>query len=458
MQRQQLRENGKNSRRYRHGSWRKSETKRDVIDGSLSSQEFGVGATVSETQRSSYTPRWHCERWFRIVCSIQWTRIINITNDCSKSNGCHSKTTGMRRTSSRRSVCLYPGQKGRCTLIVKNSEARMSRHLESSTTTQMAKVMVQYGRPSRSSWAKSVRSSFSRTIIMEKAIRESSVRTRLGKVPNWKCLLVHLEKSTALVCLCGRCKTGWKETKHRSNVENTHDISWFWRTDIIPRPCLFGLHSKVLNKQRCCRQLQDDVWIQNLCWSYKKATKYREIWRDRCFVVLWRGRSCKEMRWKMLRTGEQNNSTVLQSRNSMHGRPLIQGRRKLDLSENCEKYAHKLFWNSCICPELVDLIFHGPWTNLLVLSLNEPELVTNVLHIPEGMLVLRALTATWMRMWSMTSMWQIDTHKQPIWSRVYEPWWLTCIVIVNYRQHNERAIGSSPYLWCFGDLTYFATF
>ena len=32
-----------------------------------------------------------------------------------------------------------------------NSKIGMSRHMDSSTTTQMAKIMVQYGRPSRSS-------------------------------------------------------------------------------------------------------------------------------------------------------------------------------------------------------------------------------------------------------------------------------------------------------------------
>ena len=35
--------------------------------------------------------------------------------------------------------------------ISENSKFGMSRHLDSSTTTQMAKIMVQYGRPSRSS-------------------------------------------------------------------------------------------------------------------------------------------------------------------------------------------------------------------------------------------------------------------------------------------------------------------
>ena len=40
---------------------------------------------------------------------------------------------------------------GRRSQIIENSKIGVSRHLDSSTTTQMAKIMVQYGRPSRSS-------------------------------------------------------------------------------------------------------------------------------------------------------------------------------------------------------------------------------------------------------------------------------------------------------------------
>ena len=40
---------------------------------------------------------------------------------------------------------------GRWSNIIENSQIGMSRHLDSSTTTQMSKIMVQYGRPSRCS-------------------------------------------------------------------------------------------------------------------------------------------------------------------------------------------------------------------------------------------------------------------------------------------------------------------
>ena len=35
-----------------------------------------------------------------------------------------------------------------------------------------------------------------------------------GKVTKWECFFVNREKRTILVCVCGRYKTDWKETKH----------------------------------------------------------------------------------------------------------------------------------------------------------------------------------------------------------------------------------------------------
>ena len=56
-----------------------------------------------------------------------------------------SRLPGM--TSSRRSISFYPGQNGRCT----GNKVRMPRHVGTSTNAQMAKIVVQYGRPNRSS-------------------------------------------------------------------------------------------------------------------------------------------------------------------------------------------------------------------------------------------------------------------------------------------------------------------
>ena len=49
-------------------------------------------------------------------------------------------------------VSVYTQVKnGRCTEAIENSKVRMSRYLDTSTETQMAQIMVQYGRASPSS-------------------------------------------------------------------------------------------------------------------------------------------------------------------------------------------------------------------------------------------------------------------------------------------------------------------
>ena len=80
-------------------------------DGSLSSQGFGAGTSVSKIQRQSCTPRWHCKRCFRFVCSVHWARIISITDDSRISHGHNITASRMFRTSSRCSIRLYSGQK-----------------------------------------------------------------------------------------------------------------------------------------------------------------------------------------------------------------------------------------------------------------------------------------------------------------------------------------------------------
>ena len=94
----------------------------------------------------------------------------------------------------------------------------------------------------------------------------------------------------------------------------------------------------------------------------------RETWcRNDIFILLLHGRACEEMRGKILRTCEWNNSTMIQSCNAMQGWSSIK-KKKLDQFENCQKNALKLSWNVYIWHVLGDLIFYGLWTNLLVRS------------------------------------------------------------------------------------------
>ena len=98
--------------------------------------------------------------------------------------------------------------------------------LDSSTTTQVAKIMVQYGRPSRSSWAKSVRSSFGRT-VMGKAIWEWPIETWMGENSKLGMSLRSSWKRIILICVCGWLKIGWKNTTLiRCGKYSTKKLIW----------------------------------------------------------------------------------------------------------------------------------------------------------------------------------------------------------------------------------------
>ena len=111
-------------------------------------------------------------------------------------------------------------------------------------------------------------------------------------------------------------------------------------------------------------------------WSYNMGSHAKK-WVERCCEL-----------------ANKNNSTIIQSRNSMYWRPPIQGRK----SGICWRFVKNMFWNACIWLVMVDLIIYGPWTNLLVLSQNGPELVTNAQHV-----------------WSLTFITQMNSDNVVMW-------------------------------------------
>ena len=117
---------------------------------------------------------------------------------------------------------------------------------------------------------------------------------------------------------------------------------------------------------------QNHVWIQDFRRSNRKITMLGKS--EYLFVV---GRSCQEMCGAILWVDEQNDSTTLQSINSMPWRPSFQRRRKRNPCENYQKYALKLFRNACSLHVLEDPIFYGQWTNLHDQLQNGPKIVTN---------------------------------------------------------------------------------
>ena len=100
-----------------------------------------------------------------------------------------------------------------------------------------------------------------------------------------------------------------------------------------------------------------EIWV-SLCGPVTWKVMRRNVWSD---IVSWQ-------------TRRHNNSTKYLLHASI---TTTSKKKKWNLLENCHMYAPTLFWNACIWPVLVDLIFYGQWTNLHDQLQNGPKLVTN---------------------------------------------------------------------------------
>ena len=219
-------------RKYRHGSWLKSETKKrwSMKQGMMEEKFilrhyriFVISRVRSWSQnfRSTKAELYSDVTWWKSIhvhthteqrsSASQLTAAIN----SRKSHGHYIKTTG-RRTSSRRNIHFFTSQNRRCTNVIENSKVRMSRYLDTSTKAQKAKIMIQYGRSGRFSWMEKGDSRKLYWNMFEK-------RFRIEKA--------YLEHQSDLECTSERC-------------------FFFGRADIVPWLCVFGLHSKTMsNKQ-----------------------------------------------------------------------------------------------------------------------------------------------------------------------------------------------------------------
>ena len=191
--------------KIRSDRWSKDEGRYSsfcIINGHMSSEKCWIGDKTPKIQRSSCTPRRRCEE--TILDLMQYSQNKDHQHLKWRQQKSWISYTDCQDAQDKQltQYLLLPKVKMEdAHKILENSKIGMSRHLDSSTTTQMAKIMVQYGRPSRSSWAKSVWSSFGRT-VMGKTIWENPIEVRLGEGFHLGMLNRTPWKKFILICVC----------------------------------------------------------------------------------------------------------------------------------------------------------------------------------------------------------------------------------------------------------------
>ena len=189
----------------------------------------------------------------------------------------------------------------------------------------MAWIIVQYRRPSCSSWKESVWSSFGRT-TMGKAIWENPIGTRLGKGFQLGMLVRTPWKGLLLSVYVDDIKLAGKK-------QNLDPMWKVLNKEVdLGEPTSFLDHVYLGCTQRQCEISKNTVDNYRTVFDSRiSAEGSREITilsKSSCFfMVLWHGWSCKEMCGTILWVGKQDDSTTQQSIYSMHRWPFFQRRR-----------------------------------------------------------------------------------------------------------------------------------
>ena len=98
--------------------------------------------------------------------------------------------------------------------LLKIPKIGMSRHLDSSTTTQMAKIMVQFLEDPLVPLERNLYGHPLAGLLWERQFEKILLKHGWEKIPNWERLFVHREKGLFLSVYVDDIKFGWKETKH----------------------------------------------------------------------------------------------------------------------------------------------------------------------------------------------------------------------------------------------------
>ena len=221
----------------------------------------------------------------------------------------------------------------------------MSRCLETSSTTQVAKNHGENLRTRGTPWTKLVRSSISHIAVGE-TIRRSFIRSWMGKIPNWECMFINRKQGLFLSVSVGWHQSGWKEAEYGSYVEEIDVTCGYWRTRIISWPCALGMHSAWMQTEWNNIELHTKMFESRN--SARTTEKLLETSRTNGSVVLRHGGTWSKK--YVERYCELANKKVEQLHKVSH--PCLwmiinSSRKNSKLLENGQKFVRKWSWNAC---------------------------------------------------------------------------------------------------------------
>ena len=292
MQKLQWTGNGKSSRQSQHGNWRKSRARRRLqkesplcyIDEHTSPQKRGVRTRIRK-YRGRVVLRGDIvkdDSGAHAVFTEQGSSASQMTASKEmdvfvRLPDCAGQAADAVSAYSQVKLEDAPG-------LIKNSWVRMSRRMDTSSTTQMSKILGKHWRSCGTSWTKFIWTPIGR-IVMRKTIRGSFIRTWMEEIR----------------VLGVRHKNGWKEAEYGVDLDEP--------TSFLDH-VLLGCTQSECKPNEIIEEFLIDVWIMFFCWSSWKVTRlWKTSGKDGC-AVLRHGRTCSKMRWAILWIGKQESGAA----------------------------------------------------------------------------------------------------------------------------------------------------
>ena len=156
-----------------------------------------------------------------------------------------------------------------------------------------------------------------------------------------------------LIGLCGWCKNWMEGNKTWTLCGKLCRTNWPWRSNSIDRSSVFWWHAK--RSEGCSQAVQSKTEL------FKKLTTTKDgdegktfVGKDHC-LELWYVRSCRKMRWDILRMSKKGCIISPTGGNTLHWRPpATTGRLRNNQRTLC--------WMCSDCPGV--LVFGKTWTTI----------------------------------------------------------------------------------------------
>ena len=301
-------------------------------------------------QRSSCASRRHCERWF-------WMDLMQYLP---------SKDHQHHKWRQQRSWISYPHcqdaqykQLTQCLLIPRTERKMLQNYWKLPNRNVQTYGFVYHDTNGQNHWSSMEdpvvpleRNLYGHPLaglLWERQFEKILLKHGWEKIPNWECLFVHREKGLYSSVFVDDIKL----------VGKKQNINPMWKVRNkevdMGEPTSFFDHVYLGCIQRQCEISKDIVDNYRTMFESRISTGATEKLpcSGNLFVVLWHGGSCQEMCGTILWVGKQNESTTLQSVNSMPWRPSLQ-RRRIEIRGRIVKH---MFSN---CSEM--LILGTYWT------------------------------------------------------------------------------------------------